>query len=86
MGFTLTNNLPSAHSKRAASSFNTALHYFLFTQSLFSVVSTDTKYFTKNFYVNPAFWAKFFLLNKLVIPNTLPIVVDGAQYRLNSLS
>lgn len=86
MGFTLKDGSLGVNFRRTVSSFSTHLHYFLFAQSLFSVVSGDTKYFTKQVYVNSSFWPRFFLLNKLVVPNTLSIIVDGAQYRLNNLS
>lgn len=67
-------------------SFSSSLHYFLLHQSLACLVSGDVKYFTKNFYLAKAFWVKFFLLNKLDVPHSLPIIVDGAQYSPNSLT
>ncbi len=67
-------------------SFSNSLHYFLLHQSLSCLVSTDAKYFTKNLYLSKSFWVKFFLLNKLAIPNNLSIVVDGVQYSANNPS
>ena len=67
-------------------SFSNSLHYFLLHQSLSCLVSTDAKYFTKNLYLSKSVWVKFFLLNKVAIPNNLSIVVDGAQYSVNNLN
>ena len=67
-------------------SFSSSLHYFLLQQSLVVVVSTDTKYFTNNFYLSPVNWGKFFLLQKITTPSNLSIVVDGSQFKLSNLN
>lgn len=67
-------------------SFNSSIHYFLLTQSLVVLVSTDSKYFTKSFYLTSSNWSKFFLLQKITAPNNLSIIVDGAQFKFNNLS
>ena len=87
MGFTAQSaSYANNNVFNAQASFSNSLHYFLLHQSLSCLVSTDAKYFTKNFYLSKSFWVKFFLLNKLEVPHNLPIIVDGAQYTPNAIT
>lgn len=60
--------------------FTQNLSHFLLNQYIFVVISTDRKYFTNTIFVDKSFWAKFFTLTKLNIPEQLTVVVDGLQY------
>lgn len=64
--------------------FSESLPYFILNQSLQVLISPDIRYFSKTFYLSRICWAQFFLLSRLSIPSTLPIIVDGAQFTLNN--
>lgn len=56
------------------------LPYFLLSQSVCVLLSSDKRYFSSTFFVDKSFWAKFFTICKLSVPSKLPVIVDGLQY------
>lgn len=83
----MTDNIISSASSKAYSndfSYSQILPYFLLSQELEVVVSSDKKYFNSTIFVSKDYWAKFFCMTRLSVPSKLPIVVDGAQYSLTS--
>lgn len=65
-------------------SYFCTLPYFLLNQQIEVVTSSDRKYFNSTIYVDKNYWAKFFSMTKLSVPSKLPVVVDGAQYSIQS--
>lgn len=57
---------------------------FLLNQATICLVNRNSKYFTKHYYLNRTLWAKFFLLQRLDLPQRLAHVVDGAQFSSSS--
>lgn len=71
---------PSYRQSRPKSVLDFSSPYFLLNQALVCLANYNAKYYTKHFYLSRTLWAKFFLLQRLDLPQRLGHIVDGAQF------